>query len=155
MSDGANPAPAMADDARAGDERPPVVEAVGITKRFGPTVALDGARITVRAGETHALVGRNGAGKSTLVSILTGLQAADDGTVSFGGRPAPRLADRDAWRREVACVYQKSTIIPALTVAENLFLNRHDRGRAGLISWPALRRRARDLLTTWSVEVDP
>jgi simple sugar transport system ATP-binding protein len=72
----------------------------------------------------------------------------------FGGEPAPRLADRDAWRQRVACVYQKSTIIPGLTVAENLFLNRHDRGRGGLISWRAVRGRARALLRTWSVDVD-
>jgi len=145
--------------ARAGDGRspqePPVVEATGVTKKYGPTVALDGAGLTVAAGETHALVGRNGAGKSTLVSILTGLQAPDEGAVSFAGRPAPRLADRDAWRQRVACVYQKSTIIPGLTVAENLFLNRYDRGRAGLIKWPALRRRAAELLAAWSVAVDP
>ncbi|QNP75312.1 sugar ABC transporter ATP-binding protein [Streptomyces roseirectus] len=132
----------------------PVAEAAGITKRFGSTVALDGARITVEPGQTHALVGRNGAGKSTLVSVLTGLQAPDAGTVTFGGEPAPRLADRDAWRRRVACVYQKSTIIPQLTVAENLFLGRHARGRAGLIDWRTLRTRARDLLRTWSVDVD-
>jgi simple sugar transport system ATP-binding protein len=118
-------------------------------------VALDGARITIRPGETHALVGRNGAGKSTLVSVLTGLQAPDEGTVAFGGRPAPRITDRDAWRQRVACVYQKSTIIPTLTVAENLFLNRHDHARSGLISWPGVRRRAQDLLSTWSVNVDP
>ena len=145
--------------ARAGDGRspqePPVVEATGVTKKYGPTVALDGAGLTVAAGETHALVGRNGAGKSTLVSILTGLQAPDEGAVSFAGRPAPRLADRDAWRQRVACVYQKSTIIPGLTVAENLFLNRYDRGRTGLIKWPALRRRAAELLAAWSVAVDP
>jgi simple sugar transport system ATP-binding protein len=133
---------------------PPVAEAAGITKRFGSTVALNDARIAVQAGETHALVGRNGAGKSTLVSILTGLQAPDEGTVTFGGEPAPRPADRDAWRRKVACVYQKSTIIPDLSVAENLFLHRHHRGRAGLIGWSTLRREARDLLATWSVDVD-
>jgi simple sugar transport system ATP-binding protein len=75
--------------------------------------------------------------------------------VTFGGRPAPRLADRDAWRQRVACVYQKSTIIPTLTVAENLFLNRYDRGPAGLISWSASRRRAAELLAEWSVDVDP
>ncbi|TQM79153.1 monosaccharide ABC transporter ATP-binding protein (CUT2 family) [Saccharothrix saharensis] len=132
----------------------PVVEATGITKRFGSTVALDGAGIRIEAGQTHALVGRNGAGKSTLVSVLTGLQAADEGEVRFGGEPAPRLADRDAWRRRVACVYQKSTIIPELTVAENLYLNRHDRGRGGLISWRTTRERARELLETWSVDVD-
>ncbi|MGW7727136.1 sugar ABC transporter ATP-binding protein [Streptomyces canus] len=134
---------------------PPVVEATGIVKRFGPTVALNGARITIRPGETHALVGRNGAGKSTLVSVLTGLQAPDEGTVTFGGEPAPRLSNRDAWRRRVACVYQKSTIIPTLTVAENLFLHRHDHGPSRLISWRATRRRARELLATWSVDVDP
>ncbi|MGW2700123.1 sugar ABC transporter ATP-binding protein [Streptomyces sp. NPDC001340] len=157
MSDGeraVTPAPAPADDGRAPSD-PPVVEATGIVKRFGPTVALNGARITIRPGETHALVGRNGAGKSTLVSVLTGLQAPDEGTVIFGGEPAPRLSDRDAWRRRVACVYQKSTIIPTLTVAENLFLNRHDHGQSRLISWQATRRRAQDLLSTWSVDVDP
>jgi simple sugar transport system ATP-binding protein len=132
---------------------PPVVEAVEITKRFGSTLALDDAGIVVRPGETHGLVGRNGAGKSTLVSILTGLQAPDTGRLAFAGRPAPGLGDRDAWRRLVACVYQKSTIIPTLTVAENLFLNRHDRGPAHLIRWNRLRRAARDLLATWSVDV--
>ncbi|MFI7551450.1 sugar ABC transporter ATP-binding protein [Micromonospora sediminimaris] len=137
-----------------GDAGQPVVEAVRITKRFGSTVALADAGIVVRRGETHALVGRNGAGKSTLVSILTGLQAADDGAVAFDGRPAPPLGDRDAWRKQVACVYQKSTIIGSLTVAENLFLNRHARGRAGLIRWSRLRRAAEQLLAEWSVEVD-
>ncbi|HKS49482.1 MAG TPA: sugar ABC transporter ATP-binding protein [Amycolatopsis sp.] len=132
----------------------PVAEAAHVTKRFGSTVALDDVGITIQPGETHALVGRNGAGKSTLVSILTGLQAPDSGSVSFGGKPAPKQADRDAWRERVACVYQKSTIIGELTVAENLFLNRHQRGRAGLISWPALRREASELLATWSVDVD-
>ncbi|MEU4765047.1 sugar ABC transporter ATP-binding protein [Actinosynnema sp. NPDC023794] len=132
----------------------PVAEATGITKRFGSTVALHEAAIRIEAGQTHALVGRNGAGKSTLVSILTGLQAPDEGEVRFGGGPAPRLADRDAWRQRVACVYQKSTIIPELTVAENLFLNRHDHGRGGLISWKTVHGRARELLDTWSVDVD-
>ncbi|MCS7477059.1 sugar ABC transporter ATP-binding protein [Umezawaea endophytica] len=133
---------------------PPVVEATGVTKRFGSTVALHEAAIRIDRGQTHALVGRNGAGKSTLVSVLTGLQAPDAGVVTFGGERAPRLADRDAWRRRVACVYQRSTIIPELTVAENLFLNRHDRGRGGLIRWGTVRRKARELLDTWSVDVD-
>jgi len=144
--------------AQNGDGRapsgPPVAEAIDVTKRYGSTVALDHAQIRVLPGETHALVGRNGAGKSTLVAILTGLQAPDTGQVRFAGAAAPRPSDRDAWRRHVACVYQKSTIIPQLTVAENLLLNRYDRGRLGLISWRSLRRRARDLLAVWSVDVD-
>ena len=84
----------------------PLVEARGIVRRYGPTTALADGRLTVLPGESHALVGRNGAGKSTLVSVLTGLQAPDEGTVRFDGEPAPPLADRDAWRRKVACVYQ-------------------------------------------------
>ncbi len=131
----------------------PAVAARGVSKRYGATVALDSAGISVRAGETHALVGRNGAGKSTLVSILTGLQRPDSGDVRFDGAPAPAPADRDAWRQRVACVYQKSTIIPTLTVAENLFLNRQA-GR-GPIDWRGLRRRAADLLSGYGVAVDP
>ncbi|MEV0407938.1 sugar ABC transporter ATP-binding protein [Actinoallomurus sp. NPDC050550] len=130
---------------------PPVAAAHRINKRFGVTVALDDVSLTVNDGEVHALVGRNGAGKSTLVSVLTGLLAPDSGTVEFGGSPAPALADREAWRQRVACVYQKLTVIPSLSVAENLFLNRQG---SGLISWGALRRRARELLDTWEVDVD-
>ncbi|SDL48393.1 sugar ABC transporter ATP-binding protein [Nonomuraea jiangxiensis] len=128
------------------------VEARDVVKRFGPTTALNGAKIAIAEGETHALVGRNGAGKSTLVSILTGLQRPDAGEVLFSGEAAPALADRDAWRQRVACVYQKPTIIPALTVAENLFLNRQSAGR--LINWRGLRARARELLNTYEVDVD-
>ncbi|MGW5496320.1 sugar ABC transporter ATP-binding protein [Streptomyces olivaceoviridis] len=132
----------------------PLVEATDIVKRYGPTVALADGRLTVLPGESHALVGRNGAGKSTLVNILTGLQVPDAGTVRFDGESAPPLADRDAWRRKVACVYQKPTVVPELTVAENLFLNRQPRAR-GLISWRRLRTEAADLLATWDVHVDP
>ncbi|MEV0314638.1 sugar ABC transporter ATP-binding protein [Nonomuraea fuscirosea] len=128
------------------------VEARDVVKRFGPTTALAGAKIAITEGETHALVGRNGAGKSTLVSILTGLQRPDEGEVLFAGQPAPALADRDAWRRRVACVYQKSTIISALTVAENLFLNRQS--EKSVINWRALAGRARELLDTYEVDVD-
>lgn len=129
------------------------VEAVGVSKRFGATTALADAGISITTGETHALVGRNGAGKSTLVSILTGLQRPDSGEVRFGGEAAPPLADRNAWRRRVACVYQKSTIIPTLSVAENLFLNRQT--ERGPIAWRQLRRRAGELLDEFGLAVDP
>ncbi|MFE0462577.1 sugar ABC transporter ATP-binding protein [Kitasatospora sp. NPDC058965] len=135
--------------------RGPVVEADGISKRFGATVALADARITVAPGESHALVGRNGAGKSTLVSILTGLQQADTGTLRFNGEPAPAPGDTGAWRSRVACVYQRSTIIPALTVAENLFLDRQSSGTFRRISWKQLRARAAELLAEYGVDVDP
>lgn len=133
----------------------PLAEAEGVSKRYGPTVALQDGRLTVRAGESHALVGRNGAGKSTLVTLLTGLQAPDAGQVRFDGAPAPALADRAAWRAKVACVYQKPTVVPELTVAENLFLHRQPTGRGGLISWRRLRTESEALLEHWDVHVDP
>ncbi|MER5579496.1 sugar ABC transporter ATP-binding protein [Streptomyces massasporeus] len=132
----------------------PLVEARGVVKRYGPTTALADGRLTVLPGESHALVGRNGAGKSTLVRILTGLQAPDEGTVHFDGEPAPPLTDRDAWRRKVACVYQHPTVVPELTVAENLFINRQPL-RKGFISWRRLKSEAAALLDTWDVRVDP
>ncbi|MPY51924.1 sugar ABC transporter ATP-binding protein [Streptomyces acidicola] len=133
----------------------PLVEATGIVKRYGPTVALQDGRLTVLPGESHALVGRNGAGKSTLVTVLTGLQAPDAGTVRFDGRPAPPLGDRVAWRSKVACVYQKPTVVPELTVAENLFLNRQPDSRRGFFSWRRLHTEASEVLDTWDVHVDP
>ena len=133
-------------------DRTPIVEAIGVSKRYGPTVALRDARIRVIAGQSHALVGRNGAGKSTLVALLTGLRAPDAGEIRFSGAPAPPIADRQAWRRQVACVYQHSTIIPDLTVGENLFVNRQPT-RNGLISWTVLHRQARELLDQWNVDV--
>ncbi|MFF3817893.1 sugar ABC transporter ATP-binding protein [Streptomyces bluensis] len=133
----------------------PLVEATGIVKRYGPTVALQDGRLTVLPGESHALVGRNGAGKSTLVTVLTGLQAPDVGTVRFDGEPAPPLGDRAAWRSKVACVYQRPTVVPELTVAENLFLNRQPDSRRGFFSWRRLHAEATEVLDTWDVHVDP
>lgn len=145
----------MADPTPAADAGPAVVEASGISKRFGATVALREAGITVLPGESHALVGRNGAGKSTLVSILTGLQRPDTGTLRFAGRPAPAYGDINAWRSRVACVYQRSTILPDLTVAENLFLNRQSATTLRPIRWRELRRRAAELLSEYGVDLDP
>ncbi|MFF9143948.1 sugar ABC transporter ATP-binding protein [Streptomyces sp. NPDC014861] len=133
----------------------PVVEADRISKRFGATVALSDARICVAPGESHALVGRNGAGKSTLVSILTGLQSPDTGSLRFNGAAAPASGDTYAWRTRVACVYQRSTVIPALTVAENLFLDRQSTGVLRPIRWRRLRDRASELLAEYGVDVDP
>jgi simple sugar transport system ATP-binding protein len=130
-----------------------IAQAIDVTKRFGSTTALDAVSIAIAPGETHALVGRNGAGKSTLVSLLTGLQQPDDGSILFDGAPAPALADRAAWRSKVACVYQHSMIVPHFTVAENIFLNRYPQQR-GTIAWRRLRARARELMDEWQIPLD-
>jgi simple sugar transport system ATP-binding protein len=117
----------------------------GITKRFGTTLALDSITMEVGEGEVRALLGRNGAGKSTLISVVTGLLTPEEGTLAFPS------ADEDGLRPEqrVACVYQKSTLVPHLTAAENVVLDAYPRNRMGLVDWRAARDRARSLLDEW------
>jgi len=131
----------------------PIVETRAVSKSFSATKVLHNLSLSIQAGESRALVGRNGAGKSTLVAALTGVIAPDDGEIRFGGEPAPRIDDRAGWRDRVACVYQRSTLMPELTVAENLFLNSQP-GRGGWVSWGRMQRDARDVLDDWGLDVD-
>ena len=139
------------DGGRRTDVPPPAAEAEGIWKSFGRTRALQDVSVSVQPGECHALVGRNGAGKSTLVGVLTGLLKPDRGSVRLSGEPAPSLGDRAAWQERVACVYQRSMVIPSLSVAENIFLNR---GEGSLVHWRELRLQARQLLHEWGFDLD-
>ncbi|HTW29738.1 MAG TPA: sugar ABC transporter ATP-binding protein [Acetobacteraceae bacterium] len=131
-----------------------IAEVIAVSKRFGRSQALTNVSVAVPTGDSRALVGRNGAGKSTLVAVLTGMLAPDSGRVRFGGADAPGLAERQKWRDRVACVYQKSTLVPTLTVAENLLLNSQPTGPLGLIRWGAVRREAERVLAGWGMELD-
>jgi simple sugar transport system ATP-binding protein len=131
-----------------------VGEAVEVSKSFAETRALTNVTLSVRAGECHGLVGRNGAGKSTLVSLFTGLTRPDRGTITFGGAPAPSPSDRAAWLGHVACVYQRSMVVPPLTVAENVFLNRPVPGERLVVDWKRMRAEAHDLMSDWGFDLD-
>ena len=131
---------------------PPLVEVRNLTKRFGQTTALNGVKLNVTAGRTHALVGRNGAGKSTLVSMLTGLNAPDEGEIFFNGQAAPAVGNLPEWRKHVACVYQKSTIMPNMSVAENLLMNRQNLG-GRWINWQQVYQTAQNILDEWDIPV--
>ncbi len=132
----------------------PVGEADHVFKSFGETAALVDVSLTVHPGECHGLVGRNGAGKSTLVSLLTGLSLPDRGSVRLAGQAAPGLADRGAWLGRVACVYQRSMVVPALTVAENVSLNRPTGRGKSLVSWANMRAEARTLMLDWGFDMN-
>jgi len=146
----------MQQDSSAGPAKvpAPVGEAEHVSKTFGETRALIDVSLNVNPGESHGLVGRNGAGKSTLVSLLTGLSRPDRGSIRLEGQPAPGLADRGAWLARVACVYQRSMVVPPLTVAENVFLNRPTAGNSSLVNWSSMRARARELMLEWGFDVD-
>src|SRR5438552_7766549 len=112
---------AVRNDTPVADSRP-VLEASGLAKNFGPVVALRSADLRVRGGEIHALMGANGAGKSTLVKILTGALTADGGAISLGGRPRSFRSTSEARKAGLICVYQDPSLLPDLTVLQNLKL---------------------------------
>jgi ABC-type uncharacterized transport system ATPase subunit len=101
---------------------PPILEARGVVKRFGPLIANDVAYFAVGSGEVVALLGENGAGKSTLCKILYGYYRPDAGEIRISGRPARIASPRDARALGVGMVFQNFSLIPALTVWENVAL---------------------------------
>lgn len=122
-----------------------MLAARGLVKSYGGVRALDGAGISLRGGEVHALVGENGAGKSTLVRILSGTVAPDDGTV---------LLAKEARAGGIAVVSQELSLFPDLTVRENLYPYRPPR-RFGLLDRGAMDRAARPVLAELGLDVDP
>ena len=100
----------------------PLVRLRGIERRFGRVRALAGASLELHAGEVHGVIGSNGAGKSTLLNVLGGLLAPDGGTIEIAGAPTAIGSPRDAWSHGIGLVHQHFTLVPALTVRENLAL---------------------------------
>src|SRR5438128_7284325 len=100
------------------------LSARGLTKRFPGVLALDAVDFYARAGEVHALMGENGAGKSTLIKVLTGVYSYDAGEMHLAGTPICPVSPLHAQRLGIATVYQEVNLIPALSVAENIFLGR-------------------------------
>lgn len=123
-----------------------LVEIRGVSKSFGPTVALKDVDITVRAGEIRGLIGENGSGKSTVTSIYAGMQGADAGEMRFLGEPWAPASMVDALRHGVGMIVQETGTIADIPVAENIFLGEEDdfrlfRTRAGK-TWGPVNRRA-------------
>lgn len=132
--------------------KPVVVEATSITKRFGGAVAVDDVSVSVRAGEIHALVGENGAGKSTLMRVLAGVLQPDEGVVTLDGAPVSG-GTRAALDAGIALVHQELSLVPEMTVAENIMLGSFP-VTAGTIRSKELRRAAAEALREIGVSID-
>ncbi len=103
---------------------PPRLEVDGLSKRFGAFPALDDVSLVVEPGSVHALLGENGAGKSTLVKCVMGFQAPDRGRIRLGGHEVAPKSPREAQTLGIGMVYQHFTLVPNMTVCENLVLSR-------------------------------
>ena len=134
---------------------PPLLEASGITKRFPGTLALDNVQLELLHGEIHAVVGENGAGKSTLMKILAGVSLPDTGDIRFEGEPVHLTSPHEALTRGIAIVHQELSLIPTLSVAENIFPGRLPTNPLGLVRYGELFRQAEAVLQQLDVEVDP
>ena len=109
------------------------VRMTGISKHFGGVRALDNVNFEVRPGEVHALLGGNGAGKSTILKVLNGVHQPDAGTIQVNGRPLTVHTPEASRAAGIAMNYQEMSLIPTLTVAQNVFLTREPGTGAGFI----------------------
>lgn len=127
-----------------------------ITKTFPGVRALDGVTFDLRAGEIHALVGENGAGKSTLMKVVGGVYPHGEygGEIRINGEVKKFSGIRDAERAGVAVIYQELSLVPEMTVGENIFLGREPR-RFGVVRWNALYAHAAKLLDDLHLSIDP
>ncbi|MEU1278137.1 sugar ABC transporter ATP-binding protein [Streptomyces sp. NPDC005805] len=126
----------------------------GVRKTFPGVVALDSVDFDLRRGEVHVLLGENGAGKSTLIKILSGAHRPDAGRILAEGREVRIGGAQDAERLGIATIHQEFTLVPDLTVAENIFLGRQPR-RFGIIDRRRMESEAAALLDRVGVDVSP
>ncbi|MFI0844924.1 sugar ABC transporter ATP-binding protein [Mesorhizobium sp. IMUNJ 23232] len=123
-----------------------LVVATGLSKRYGGIVALSEAAFSARAGEVHALLGENGAGKSTFIQILSGAVRHDGGTLLVDGQDYHPANPDAAQARGIAAVFQELSLIPDLSVEQNIWFRREPRTLVGMVDRTALRRKTLDLL---------
>ena len=123
----------------------PLLELRGVAKRFGGVIALSDVAFDLRRGEIHAIVGENGAGKSTLIRILAGVHAADAGAIRIDGRPVAIRSVADADRLGIRAIHQELSLVPHLSVAENIYLGR-EHARWGFLRRGPMFRAARELV---------
>lgn len=132
-----------------------VLDMQDITKRFPGVLALDQVSLHLRRGEVHALVGENGAGKSTMMKVLLGMYKPDGGKIIYKGEEVHFSSPADALNAGISMIHQEISLIPTLSVAENIWLGREDKfGSLGFVS-PSARVKAADaLLERYGIDLD-
>ncbi|HIG26243.1 MAG TPA: ABC transporter ATP-binding protein [Acidimicrobiia bacterium] len=133
----------------------PALEAISVTKRFGPIVANENVDFRVEKGQIHALLGENGAGKSTLVNILFGLYHADEGEILIDGEKVAMNSPHDAIDRHIGMVHQHFQLVPVLSVTENIVLGHEPTKKRGILDLEKAYAEVEALGKRYGLEVDP
>jgi ribose transport system ATP-binding protein len=126
----------------------------GVSKSFGGIQALRDVDFTLMPGEIHGLVGENGAGKSTLMKIIAGVHSGFEGEMHVEGKPVHFHSARDALSHGIGMVHQELSVVPDLTVAENVFLGQQPVKAGGIIDWTRMHREARRLVASLGLDLD-
>ena len=139
----------------AAEQTQPLWELDNITKIYPGVRANDGISIKLYPGEIHGLLGANGSGKSTLIKILSGVHQPDAGSIRYQGQPVKLESPTAARRKGVGTVFQEFSLVPSLTVAENIFLGRHVRRGGLLLNWQQMQQEAARILNELEIEIAP
>ena len=132
----------------------PLLAVDQVSKAFAGSLALKGVSISLMRGEVHAIVGENGAGKSTLLNILSGAVMPDAGEIRVRGNPVHFTTPKNAQESGIGTVFQELSLVPSLSVAENIFPNRAPVRCGVFIRWSTLHQRAEELMAQFGLKID-
>jgi ribose transport system ATP-binding protein len=132
----------------------PILEVRHLSRRFPGVQALDDVNFDVLRGEVHALAGENGAGKSTLINILAGVLQPSAGQILLDGTPVAFSDPLSSQRCGISVIFQEFSLLPHLSVAENVFVTREPR-LGPIIDWERMSRNTKQILHTLNLDVDP
>ncbi|MEF9988651.1 MAG: sugar ABC transporter ATP-binding protein, partial [Christensenella sp.] len=132
-----------------------ILEMKNITKTFPGVLALDHANLSIEKGEVHAFLGENGSGKSTLTKILYGIYRKDEGQIFIEGKEVKIDNTDDAIALGIGIIFQEFNLVNTLSVAENIFLGRLHRTKAGMVDWKRINRESKQLLGRLEFDLDP
>ena len=133
----------------------PVLETKGVTKKFGPLVAVNGVDFELKKGEIHALLGENGAGKSTLCNVIYGYYRPDSGEVRIKGKEVRISSPKEGMRAGVGMVHQDLMLIPNMSVLQNLSLTTDVKLSKPVLELGSIKAKLLDMEETYGLAVDP
>ena len=136
------------------DSKKTLLRMEGISKSFAGTLALDDVRFELERGEVHVIAGENGAGKSTLIKILCGVHTDYTGRIVLNGEPVRFGSPQDAAEHGIAAIHQELSLVPSMSVADNIFLGREKHNCLGVINFAAQHNEGREILSRLGIDVE-